>query len=48
MEIGDHTIGGMTLKEGKTTGDDGAIRSLTMGSLTIQDSVLSGNHTMGE
>ena len=55
-EEGDFTIAGMTLTGGKTTGDNaygettysgGAIRSLTPGSLAIENCDISGNSTTG-
>ncbi len=53
---GDVTLDGLTLENGRTTdrgmllgglGDGGAIRSLSTGALTIQNSILSGNSTAG-
>ena len=47
---GDVTFDGLTLTRGKTTAnfeEGGAIRSLSAGQLTIQNSVVSGNSTTG-
>ncbi len=55
---GDFTLAGLTLTGGRTIGDNpfslvttfsgGAVRSLTTGSLTIDQSTISGNTTAGE
>jgi hypothetical protein len=54
--IGDVTLGGLNLTGGKTTGDNfisestfrgGAVRSVTSGLLTLDQSTLSGNSTTG-
>ena len=45
------TFDGLTLIGGKTTADSGrggAIRSVSSGRLTVQDSIISGNSTSGE
>ena len=47
---GDFTFTGLTLTGGKTTlntEDGGAIRSLTIGNLTLDRSIVRGNHTEG-
>ena len=49
---GDFTFGGLTLTGGKTTdsglaGVGGAVRSLTTGNLTLDQSVVTGNSTTG-
>lgn len=56
--LGDFTISGLTLTGGSTTGDGldasddtfrgGAIRSLTTGTLTIDASIVTDNHTEGD
>ena len=51
---GDFTLGGLTLTGGRTTdqrfqtGRGGAIRSLTTGNLTLDQSTVSGNSTAGD
>ena len=56
---GNVQLNGMTLKQGRTTSNNvspfggpvnngGAIRSLTTGTLTISDSLLTGNSTVGD
>ena len=44
---GNFTLGGLTLTGGSSAGPGGAVRSITTGSLTIDQSTVSGNRTTG-